>query len=120
MFLTIPQEVIVMKKLSLFALLSAAALSMGAHAQTPASPAATPAVTAAKTVPAEVKAIEAAKPVAPVVKHGDEAMKDKKAEHQDIIKVRHASKSEHKATAATPATPAAPATAATPAEPAKK
>ncbi len=109
-----------MKKLSLFALLSAAALSLGVHAQTPASPAAAPpaapAVTAAKTAPAETKPTEAAKPVA-AAKHEDESLKDKKAGHPEALKAQHGKKAEHHASAATAATPAVPAT---PAEPIKK
>lgn len=106
-----------MKKLSLFTMLSVAAITLGAHAQapvTPAAPAAKPAVTT------EVKApmAKADDKVAEPATHAKSVQSTKK----QIIKKKakkHEGKAEVKA-GTTPAGTAAPATPAKPGEPAKK
>jgi hypothetical protein len=99
------REARTMKK-SLFALLSAAAITLSAQAQTPATPVAAAPV-AAKTVGAETKAPAA--PGKPVEAH--------KPTHKKLKKQVH--KKAAAPTAAAPAAPATPATPASPAAPAK-
>ena len=95
MFLIHRQEARTMKK-SLFALLSAAAITLSAQAQTPATPAAAAPV-AAKTVDAEVKA--------PAVQ--GKSVEAHKPMHKKLKKQVH--KKAAAPTAAVPATPATPA-----------
>ncbi len=98
-----------MKK-SLFALLSAAAITLSAQAQTPATPAAA-APLGAKTVDAETKAPAA---------HGKSAEAHKPAHKKLRKQVHKKAAAPAAATSATPATPATPAAAAAPAKPAQK